>query len=139
MPIPFFTRAYEFHYTKKLFEINTMARRTHGAKIKFEKARTALMIKIKEQEDLVNLSHLLEATTKSSFQFWFQTILVIPTIIISFTDVEGSINWVDMFNWRIASILISFCTFAVTFYKIRYKVTYNISIFYSAHKNTFFS
>ena len=53
-------------------------------------------------------------------QTLFQTIFLIPTILISFTDAGGSIIWTDLFNWRIASILISFGTFALTFYNIRW-------------------
>ena len=46
----------------------------------------------KEQEDnqsIVNISVVIEAALESSFQFWFQTVYLMPTIFISFMDVEG--------------------------------------------------
>ena len=61
-----------------------------------------------------------EATAESSFQFWFQTVYLMPTIIIIFTaESQSSTKLTDLFQWRIISILLSFGTFAFTFYNIR--------------------
>ena len=110
MPFPFVTKFVNFIFTIGLFSSYLSGE---------EENETKWFEKIRKNEAIVNISHLIEATMESSFQFWFQTIFLIPTIIISFTDAGGSIIWTDLFNWRIASILISFGTFALTFYNIR--------------------
>ena len=116
-PLPFVTKMYQFHYTKKLFETYTKDRRGEEDRSNFELSRGKWMNKIRNHEAVVNLSLLIEASIESSFQFWFQTTFLIPTVIITITD--GLVNWTDLFSWRLASICISFGTFAYAFYNIR--------------------
>ena len=68
-------------------------------------------------EAVVNLSVLIEAAIESSFQFWLQTIFLIPTVIITVTD--GLVNWKDLFSWRLASICISLGTFSFACYSTK--------------------
>ena len=77
------------------------------------------MEKIDAYENIVNLSLIVEASVESSFQFFFQTVYVLPTIILSFTVVSGSFEWTDLFNWKTFSILLSFASFAWAFNTIR--------------------
>ena len=116
-PLPFVTKMYQFHYTRKLFKTYTKDRRGEEDRSKFELNRGKWMNKIRNHEAVVNLSLLIEASIESSFQFWFQTTFLIPTVIITITD--GLVNWTDLFSWRLASICISFGTFAYAFYNIR--------------------
>ena len=123
IPFPFVSKVYNFHYTKKLFGVYTMDRNSDDAKFYYEIEKSKLVEKIRRNEAVVNLSHLIEATAESSFQFWFQTVYLMPTIIISFTsESQGSTKWTDLCQWKIVSILISFGTFAFTFYNIRYNI-----------------
>ena len=59
---------------------------------------------------------------ESSFQFVFQTLFLLPTIILNFTSLNGTNDFdlSDLVNWKLLSILLSFGTFAFTTYKIRY-------------------
>ena len=73
----------------------------------FELYKNKWVEKIRRNEAVVNLSHLIEATAESSFQFWFQTVYLMPTIFVRFTSkTQGSTKWTDLFQWRIISILI---------------------------------
>ena len=119
IPLPFLTKILKFHYFRKLYHLNTKERKTKEDKNSFEIKQHRLMDKLRNLDSIVNLSVLIEASTESSFQFWFQTVFIFPTMILSFTDSNNQINWSDLFNWRLVSILISFASFAMTFYKIR--------------------
>ena len=70
-------------------------------------------------DQIVNLSLIVESSVEASFQFFFQTVYVIPSLILSFTDVSGTFDWKDLFNWKIFSIVLSFASFAWAFYVIR--------------------
>ena len=72
------------------------------------------------QDQIVNLSLIIESSVEASFQFFFQTVYVLPTLILSFTDVSGTFDWKDLFNWKTFSIVLSFATFAWAFNVIRY-------------------
>ena len=121
IPFPFVSKVYNFHCTRKLFGIYAMDKNSEEQINFHEFFKTKLVEKIRRNEAVINLSHLIEATAESSFQFWFQTVYLMPTIFISFTAESQSLKtWTDLFQWRIVSILISFGTFALTFYNIRY-------------------
>ena len=49
--------------------------------------------------NIVNISMIVEAATESGFQYWFQTIYLLPSIILTFHNVGG--NWTELFNWRV--------------------------------------
>ncbi len=120
IPLPFVTKIYEYHYMKELFKIFTKSRQNHIGKVRFESDWKKWNEKIRKQEAFVNLSLLIEASMESSFQFWFQTVFLFPTIFISFVSTEGGLSTLsDLFNLRLLSIGFSFGSFAFTFYKIR--------------------
>ena len=116
-PLPFVTKMYQFHNTRKLFQCYTKDRRGEEDRSNFELSRGKLMSKIRNHEAVVNLSVLIEAAIESSFQFWLQIIFLIPTVIITITD--GLVNWRDLFSWRLASICISLGTFSYACYNIK--------------------
>ena len=76
--------------------------------------------KEEKNENKVNTSLVIEASLESSFQFVFQTTFILPTIIMNFTNVNGTSDLSDLVDWKLASIIISFGTFAFTTYKIRF-------------------
>ena len=53
-----------------------------------------------------------------TFKFFFQTVYVMPSLVLSLTGVTGS-DWTVLVNWRIFSIILSFASFAKSFYSIR--------------------
>ena len=113
---------YQFHYTRKLIDNYAKDRKGEDNKWFFEVNKTKWIEKLRKNESLLNLSHMIEATTESSFQFWFQTIFAFPTILLSLVrDDEEPLNLYEFVNIRMLSILFSFGTFAFTFYNIRYK------------------
>ena len=90
IPFPFVSKLLHFYYTRKLFSV--YARRydtnfpsglgTQSRELLHGREITKWLDKIRKNEAVVNLSHLIEATAESSFQFWFQTIYLMPTIFI---------------------------------------------------------
>ena len=117
IPLPFVTKMYEFYYIKSLYKVFTKSRQNYIGREIFDMDWKKWSEKIKKQEAFVNLSLLIEASIESSFQFWFQTVFLFPTIFTSFT--VGLSTWSDLFNLRLVSITFSFGSFAVTFFKIR--------------------
>ena len=117
LPHPLLSSFYKFHYTRKLLGVHVKDRKGDNNRWFYELCKTQWMEKLRKNEAVVNLSHLIEATTESSFQFWFQTIFYIPHIFIASTDDLSS--WKDLLSWSGASIMASFGTFALTFFNIR--------------------
>ena len=120
IPVPVISKIKNFYYTGKLFVVYTKDRNSDIDRTEYEFRKNKWIEKIRRNEAVVNLSHLIEATTEASFQFVFQTVYLMPTLFISFTaKSQGLTNWTDLFQWKIISILISFGTFAFTFFNIR--------------------
>ena len=119
LPLPFVTRVYKFMFDWELFKIYKQPRDKRDEETKYEEDKIKAIGKIDAYENIVNLSLIIEASVESSFQFFFQTVYVLPTIILSFTEVSGSFDWTDLFNWKTFSILLSFASFAWAFYTIR--------------------
>ena len=75
----------------------------------------------KEYEERVTFALLLEANSESSFQFVFQTVFSLSTLVLSVSGYaaaqDRSID--NLFNLRNLSILASFLTMAMSFYSIR--------------------
>ena len=74
--------------------------------------------------DFFSLAATIEATCESGFQFFFQLSYLLPTILISVSNISlsgdesgGSLE--DLFNWRTTSIAASFISISRTFCVIR--------------------
>ena len=81
-----------------------------------------ILDKISEQENIVNLSKIIESSFESSFQFFFQTVFLWPTIIFTVSNMQLSGAVTDLlalFDKRTFSIVLSFGTLAFSFYAIR--------------------
>ena len=75
--------------------------------------------RLETNENYVVMSMIIEAVTESSFQFYFQTIFMIPVVIANILDLQNIQLLTDLFNWRTLSIAISFITISWSFYHIR--------------------
>ena len=90
-------------------------------KKEFERLKEQYQRKLDKIEDIVNLSLILEASLEASFQFFFQTVYIMPSVVVAINGIFDSrtFAWEDLFNRRILSILISFLTFSWAYYAIR--------------------
>ena len=122
LPIPIITKFNRFlwdlarHRNFAWRESNTETEKTYQDKKK------QIDDEISSYEHIVNLSLIIEASIEASFQFFMQTIFVLPTVILAFTDPTGVFDWANLFNIRFASIAMSFASFSFGFYKIRLKI-----------------
>ena len=120
LPIPLFTVPYEFYLNYKLYGI--MARKDRNTdtntKKKFDIDIEKWKKKIEVHETIVNLSKIVESALESGFQFFFQSVFIVPSFILQ----ETSKSWTQLVNWRIASIMLSFASFAMTYFTIRYHI-----------------
>ena len=68
-------------------------------------------------------------------KFFFQTVYVMPSLVLSLIGVTGS-DWTVLVNWRMFSILLSFASFAKSFYSIRSDKNINSMIHIDKDKNS---
>ena len=116
LPIPIITKTQRFVIERKIFQNNQ-----HKLNDQFVARNTELEEELEINLSLVNVSVVIEAALESCFQFWIQTIYVVPTLYLSFMDVTSEgYGWADLFNLKIFSIVTSFATFSWTFCSIRY-------------------
>ena len=64
------------------------------------------------------MCRLIDKISKIIVEFFFQTVYVLPTLVLSLTGLTGS-DWTVLVNWRIVSIILSFASFARSYYSIR--------------------
>ena len=121
LPLPFVTRWFKFILDCQLYKQYAWPDRN-----KSPESQTEYETKVKQcsenldaHDQIVNLSLIIESSVEASFQFFFQTVYVLPTLILSFTDISGTFDWKDLFNWKTFSIVLSFASFAWAFYVIR--------------------
>ena len=133
IPLPPITKMYKFYAECELFVAYTKkgCLNTDGKMVinmnnknQIQKSKE----KLRAIGNTVNFSMIIEAAMEASFQFFFQTVYLMPTLIISFIDAsgQGANQWTDLFNWRLFSILMSFLSLAWAFYNIRLYLIINI-------------
>ena len=87
----------------------------------YDKTNNKFIQELKEQKNLTTISMIIEASMESSFQFLFQGLFSLPTIVFSFLDIYGgTLQMKDLVNWYRLSIVFSFLSFAFTSFNIRY-------------------
>jgi len=119
LPIPPLTKLNKLICDIKLFKINAIHPKDEKEKTDKESMETDCRKDLISHDNVVNTSLVVEASVESGFQFWFQTVYILPTILLSFIRIGGDAKWTDLFNWKMFSILMSFASFAWTFYTIR--------------------
>ena len=63
----------------------------------------------------------MESSMESSFQFYFQALFSLPTLVIAYLDIhEGKLSMQQLINWKNVSIVLSFMSFAYTSFNIRW-------------------
>ena len=122
IPIPIITKMRRFFLDLNLHKLFAGRDRNKNAETEktFQDKKKQIDDKISAYEHIVNLSLIIEASLEASFQFFLQTIFVLPTVILAFTDPVGVFDWANLFNLRLASIVMSFASFSFGFYKIRF-------------------
>ena len=110
LPIPIITRIYKIHLQRKNYE----ARSQQNFKDRVEQIEA----EITEHEESVNLASIIEAATEATPQFFFQTLHLLPLLIINLTDFEG---FEDLVSYNVLSVVFSFSSVAISTYFIRSK------------------
>ena len=72
--------------------------------------------KMKVNNKDIFISQLLECTGESSFQFFMQTLWLMPTLVV---EQRGTNNLEDLFNIRTFSVVMSFITMGMSYTTIR--------------------
>ena len=86
----------------------------------YDNRKTIFIEELEDQEQITTISMIVEACMESSFQFFFQGLFSLPTMVFSFMDIyDDGMDMTELVNWKIASIVISFLTFAFTSFNIR--------------------
>jgi len=101
-----------------MFHVFTMKRESEIESALYQENKEKWQKLEEKNENKVNNSLIIESSLESSFQFNFQTLYLLPTIILNF-KLNGTNDLTDLVNWKLLSILLSFGTFAFTTYKIR--------------------
>ena len=78
-----------------------------------------LMTEMENQNKLTNISMMIEAGTESSFQFLFQSLYILPTVLLAFDNLSSLSDLTDLVDWKFLSILMSFVSFAWSSFNIR--------------------
>ena len=118
VPLSPFTK---FH--KTIIEAKSHLNNKRKGEADYDKTNTELIQELEEQKTITTISMIQDASFESSFQFLFQGLYSLKTIIFAIMDLEGgSLTLTDLVNWKNVSILLSFLSFAFTSFNIRYYV-----------------
>ena len=109
IPFPPITRIVKIYQETQLFNI----RSGRDFKVKVPKIEAD----IAKYEDSVNLSSGIEAATEAGPQFFFQTVYLLPNLIINLATLQGL---QELVSYKMFSIAFSFTSVAVSNYLIRY-------------------
>ena len=122
LPIPLITKFKRFLLDITLYKHFAWTERNKNEETEktYQAKKKHINDAISSYENVVNLSLIIEASIEASFQFFMQTIFLLPTVILAFTDPTGVFDWANLFNIRFASIAMSFASFSFGFYKIRF-------------------
>ena len=115
-PIPPLTKVYKTVIEWKIFSNNTK----REDQSEYERRKEDLQDLLAKQIMYTSISMILEAALEAGFQFWFQTIYYLPTLVQALMDISGADRDLqDVVDWKIVSIILSFLTFSLTSFNIR--------------------
>ena len=115
IPLPFISKVYKTYIEWKLFFVFTVI----GDDRRYLEEKEKWQPELEEYEKVITLSMATEASLEACFQFWFQTIFLLPSVILGIIDIDGADQITDLVNFRIFSIFLSFFTFAWASFTIR--------------------
>ena len=111
-PVPPIAKSY-----RAILECQSYVNNKNKENVKeFEKKNDHFLRELDEQNKLTNISMLIESGTESSFQFLFQSLYFLPTIILALVDLS---SLSDLIDYKILSIFFSFVTFSWSSFNIR--------------------
>ena len=123
-PLPPFTQLY-----KTIIEFKSFVNNKNKEDTNYEQKNIHLTQELEDQKIITTVSMILEASMESSFQFFFQGLFSLPTLVFAFMNIhEGTMKMTDLVNWTNVSIVLSFLSFAYTSYNIRYVLTSTLKI-----------
>ena len=106
---------------KTIIECRTFVNNKRKEEADYDTTNTKFIQELEDQENITAISMIIEASMESSFQFLFQGLFSLPTLLFSFLDIhEGTLQIKDLFNWKHLSIVLSFLSFAFTSFNIRW-------------------
>ena len=87
-PILFLTKMYSFICKINLFNVLAWPERNKDKEsgVKYEREKKTILDRISFYDHVVNLSNIIESSVESSFQFFFQTVFLWPSIILTFIN-----------------------------------------------------
>ena len=115
IPLPPFTKV-----NKAIIECKSFVNNKRKEEADYDSTNTKLIQELEDQKNITTISMIIEASMESSFQFLFQGLFSLPTLVFSFLDIhEGTLQMKDLVNWKHLSIVLSFLSFAFTSFNIR--------------------
>ena len=108
----------KFH--KTVLECRTFVNNKNKEDPSYEQTNTSLIQELEDQKIITTVSMIMESSMESSFQFYFQALFSLPTLVIAYLDIhEGKLSMQQLVNWKNLSIVLSFMSFAYTSFNIR--------------------
>eukprot|EP00092_Neocalanus_flemingeri_P008776 GFUD01009449.1.p1 GENE.GFUD01009449.1~~GFUD01009449.1.p1 ORF type:complete len:958 (+),score=187.13 GFUD01009449.1:48-2921(+) len=102
----------------RMFYLETKLYLSKSEKKQNDKDINDIREEIYEYQETVALALLIEASSESSFQFYFQTLYRMPIVYEGYEAMQNHLLS-NLFNWRNVSILVSFFTMSYSYYTIR--------------------
>ena len=122
IPLSPFTK---FH--KTVVECRLFVNNKNKEDAKYEQTNTDLIQELENQKIITSTSMILESGLESSFQFLFQALFSLPTLVFAYLDIhEGKLSLTQFVNWKNVSIVLSFLSFAITSFNIRFVLDRNM-------------
>ena len=145
LPLPLITRAHRFlldvrharfkgreeptedEQDEKLMETDEKRQEFQRKKETYKKKMAGnkdIQEKMKVNSRDILMAQQVECIGESSFQFFIQTLWLMPTLLVLWWDTvrsKGTTNLEDLFNIRILSVAMSFISMGISYTNIRYK------------------
>ena len=118
IPLPPLTKV-----NKSIIEVRSFVNNKRKEEADYDSTNTKFIQELEDQKNITTISMIIEASMESSFQFLFQGLFSLPTLVFSFLDIhEGTLQMKDLVNWKHLSIVLSFLSFAFTSFNIRWVI-----------------
>ena len=124
IPLTFISAIRKFYVDYNLISIMAWPNRDDNddTRKKYEKDKETNREITENHELIMALSKIVESAFESGFQFFFQSVFKLPSLLLSITSHRAGSSWKDLVNWATVSIAASFVSFAWTYSTIRYAI-----------------